>query len=266
MRWVYDFGLAYSLADDGRDLERRLGHRFAEAFTAVWRGDAENDPLNRLVLLAGLPWREVAVLRALNRYLRQAGTPFSQDYMVDVMTQHPKIARRLLRLFHARLSPGRHRRDRRRRHRRDRRRRSTGCSSLDEDRILRSLFPVVTAILRTNYYQRDADGLPKPYLSVKLDPALVPNLPLPRPMFEIWVYSPRMEGVHLRGGTRRPRRHPLVGPARGLPYRDPRPAQGADGQERRDRAGRRQGRLRRQAAAGRARGARRRGASPATAG
>ncbi|BEP16310.1 NAD-glutamate dehydrogenase [Acidothermaceae bacterium B102] len=198
VRWVYDFGLAYEVAADQHDLAE-LGRRFAEAFTAVWRGDAENDPLNRLVLLAGLPWREVAVLRALYRYLRQAGTPFSQDYMVDVMTQHPKMAARLLRLFHARLRPG-----------------GTHESvdavtteieqaldrvvSLDEDRILRSLFAVVTAVLRTNYYQRDADGQPKPYLSVKLDPTLVPNLPLPRPMFEIWVYSPRMEGVHLRGG------------------------------------------------------------------
>ncbi|MDX6228149.1 MAG: glutamate dehydrogenase [Frankiales bacterium] len=195
-RWVYDFGLAYEVGDTGLE---GVGRRFADAFTAVWQGDAENDPLNRLVLLAGLPWREVAVLRALSRYLRQAGSPFSLDYMVDVMTQHPKMAARLLRLFHARLCP-------------------TGTtetaqdvtteieqaldrvSSLDEDRILRSLFLVVQAILRTNHYQRTPDGDPKPYLSVKLDPAQVPNLPLPRPMFEIWVYSPRMEGVHLRGG------------------------------------------------------------------
>jgi glutamate dehydrogenase len=195
-RWVYDFGLAYEVGETGLE---GVGRRFADAFTAVWRGEAENDPLNRLVLLAGLPWREVAVLRALSRYLRQAGSPFSLDYMVDVMTQHPKMAGRLLRLFHARLRP-------------------TGTtesvqdvtaeieqaldrvSSLDEDRILRSLFLVVQAILRTNHYQRTVTGQPKPYLSVKLDPARVPNLPLPRPMFEIWVYSPRMEGVHLRGG------------------------------------------------------------------
>ena len=195
-RWVYDFGLAYEL-EDGSPLDA-VGHRFAAAFTAVWRGEAENDPLNRLVLLAGLPWREVAVLRALIRYLRQVGTPFSQDYMVDVMTQHPKFAGRLLRLFNARLCPTpaetaetvvaeiEQALDR--------------VTSLDEDRILRSLFQVVEAVLRTNHYQHDADGSHKPYLSVKLDPALVPNLPLPRPMFEIWVYSPRMEGVHLRGG------------------------------------------------------------------
>jgi glutamate dehydrogenase len=196
MRWVYDFGLAYELADDS-PLEA-VGHRFAQAFTAVWRGEAENDPLNRLVLLAGLPWREVAVLRALIRYLRQVGTPFSQDYMIDVMTQHPKMAGRLLRLFNARLCPTpaetaadvvteiEQALDR--------------VTSLDEDRILRSLFQVVQAVLRTNHYQRDEDGSHKPYLSVKLDPALVPHLPLPRPMFEIWVYAPRMEGVHLRGG------------------------------------------------------------------
>jgi glutamate dehydrogenase len=198
-RWVYDFGLAYELADES-PLDD-VGHRFAAAFTAVWRGEAENDQLNRLVLLAGLPWRDVTVLRALARYLRQAGSPFSQDYMFDVMTRHPKMAGRLLRLFNARLCPSRpadaesaedvtteigQALDR--------------VTSLDEDRILRSLLAVVTAVLRTNHYQRMANGSHKPYLSVKLDPAQVPNLPLPLPMFEVWVYSPRMEGVHLRGG------------------------------------------------------------------
>jgi glutamate dehydrogenase len=199
-RWVYDFGLAYELGDDDLDLPE-TGRRFAEAFTAVWRGEAENDPLNRLVLLAGLPWREVAVLRALSRYLRQAGTPFSQDYMVDVMTKHPKMAGRLLRLFNARLCPSRPQgaetvED----VKTEIRAALDRVTSLDEDRILRSLFALVSAVLRTNHYQRTAEAEPKPYLSVKLDPALVPNLPLPRPMFEIWVYSPRMEGVHLRGG------------------------------------------------------------------
>ncbi len=195
-RWVYDLGLSY---DAGAAQLDEVGQRFADAFTAVWRGEAENDPLNRLVLIAGMPWREITVLRSLTRYLRQAGTAFSQDYMVETLLQHPKMAVRLLRLFHARLNPLGEQEsaadvateitealDR--------------VSSLDEDRILRSLFLVVQAILRTNYYQRAADGAPKPYLSVKLDPARVPGLPLPRPMFEIWVHSPRMEGVHLRGG------------------------------------------------------------------
>ena len=116
---------------------------------------------------------------------------------------------------------------------------------------MRSFLGAIRATLRTSYYQVGSDGRPKPYVAFKLDPHLVPDLPAPRPQFEIWVYSPRVEGVHLRFGAGRPRRPALVGPARGLPHRGARPGQGADGEERRDRAGRGEGRLRRQAAAGR---------------
>ena len=126
-------------------------------------------------------------------------------------------------------------------------------ASLDDDRILRSFLRLVQATLRTNYFQLGDDGQPKPYLSFKFDPALVPDLPLPRPMYEIWVLLAAHGGRPPARREGRPRRHPLVGPPRGLPHRDPRADEGADGQERRDRPGGREGRLRRQAAAGRPR-------------
>ena len=150
----------------------------------------------------GLSWREVALLRAYSRYLRQVGTPFSQTYIATTLAAHPDIARRLIELFAARLDPGIARRARR--HRTARRSEITAAldavASLDEDRILRALLHLVLATLRTNWFQTDDDGRPRPCVVLKLDPAQVPDLPLPRPMFELFVYSPRVEGVHLRAG------------------------------------------------------------------
>jgi len=110
--------------------------------------------------------------------------------------------------------------------------------SLDQDRILRNCLIVIRAMVRTNYFQRSSEGQPKAQLAFKLDSSLMPFLPFPRPRFEIFVYSPRVEGVHLRGCAparreSRARGDPLVGPARGLPHGGPRVDEGADGQERR---------------------------------
>jgi glutamate dehydrogenase len=197
--WIYDFGLT---SEDGPiDLDA-VGERFKDAFRQAWRGEIEVDGFNRLVLRSGLTWREVAVLRALAKYLRQVGTPFSQRYMEDTVGAHPGIVRKVVELFKVRFDPARAE---------DRATDAESLAalieeeidsvpSLDEDRILRSFLRLVQATLRTNYFQPDAEGRPKPYLSFKFDPALVPDLPEPRPQFEIWVYSPRIEGVHLRGG------------------------------------------------------------------
>ncbi len=114
----------------------------------------------------------------------------------------------------------------------------------DEDRILRAVWNALAATLRTNAYQTNAAGQSKEYLSFKIESQKLRELPLPKPLYEIFVFSPRMEGVHLRMGRGRARRHPLVGPARGLPHRNPRAHEGAKRQEHRDRAGGRQGRLR----------------------
>ena len=196
--WLYDFGLTTTVGDLALDEVRRP---FEEAFTRVWRGDAENDGLDALILRAGLDWRAVTVLRAIARYLRQAGSTFSDRYTEQVLVAHPRVARRLVELFHARFDPLRPR--------------DEGAAealgeeieeavdaieSLDADRILRSFLTVLRATVRTTHFQLDESGAPRPYLALKLDPSRIPLLPLPRPRFEVWVYSPRTEGVHLRGG------------------------------------------------------------------
>ncbi|MET8948027.1 NAD-glutamate dehydrogenase [Streptomyces sp. NPDC004542] len=202
--WIYDFGLrmpravsggAEWLGDDGRE-------RFQDAFAATWTGRAENDGFNSLVLSAGLTWRQAMVLRAYAKYLRQAGSTFSQDYMEDTLRNNVHTTRLLVSLFEARMSPDRQR---------------AGMeivdalleelgaaldqvASLDEDRILRSFLTVIKATLRTNFFQDTRGGEPHAYVSMKFDPQAIPDLPAPRPAYEIWVYSPRVEGVHLRFG------------------------------------------------------------------
>ena len=198
IRWIYDFGLQYPpecvLATEG-DHER-----FQEAFASVWCGDAESDGFNRLVLLAGLTAREVAVVRALCRYLRQTGTPFSQDYIEQTLGANPHIARRFAQLFAARFDPDACDDAAATRLVTDLESAIDAVATLDEDRILRMYLHLLQAVLRTNAYQRDADGRPMPTLAFKLDSARVPDLPLPRPQFEIFVSAPRVEGIHLRAG------------------------------------------------------------------
>jgi len=173
------------------DLERD-GARFTEALGRVWAGAMESDGFNRLVLRAGLTWRQVTVVRAYAKFLRQAGIAFSQDYMERTLIAWPVIAARLVDLFTARFNPG------------------GGIdvglietrltaelekvTTLDEDRILRRFLNAVKSSLRTNYW------LNKDWISIKFDSKALDELPAPRPMVEIFVYSTRMEGVHLRGG------------------------------------------------------------------
>jgi glutamate dehydrogenase len=204
--WIYDFGLRIGVKslDQRSDEEVELARvQFQDAFGAAWRGDAEVDRYNALVLRAGIGWRQAMVLRAYSRYLQQAGTPYSQEYIVNAVLQHTDVATALVKLFETRfdLTLGQ-----------DSRVTMTASQveeittmidevrSLDEDRILRSILTLINATLRTSYMVRDADGKPRPYLAFKLDPRAIPELPQPRPRFEIFVYSPRVEGVHLRFG------------------------------------------------------------------
>ncbi|MFI8446098.1 NAD-glutamate dehydrogenase [Streptomyces erythrochromogenes] len=196
--WIYDFGLRLSAGDLGDDARER----FQDAFAAVWNGQAENDNFNTLVLSAGLTWRQAVVLRAYAKYMRQAGSTFSQDYMEDTLRNNVHTTRLLVSLFEARMSPVRQ---------------AAGSelvdamleeldgaldqvASLDEDRILRAFLTLIKATLRTNFFQLDSQGEQHAYVSMKFDPQAIPDLPAPRPAFEIWVYSPRVEGVHLRFG------------------------------------------------------------------
>ncbi|HEX4732951.1 MAG TPA: NAD-glutamate dehydrogenase [Thermoleophilaceae bacterium] len=196
--WIYDFGLMHE-GDEDRLGTDRVRDEFQDAFIRAWEGEVENDGYNRLVLRSGLAWRQIAVLRAVAKYLRQAGTTFSDTYVERAMCAHPKIARQIAELFEARFDPARAERDSQRRVE-DIERAIDAVESLDQDQILRSFLAVVQSMLRTNYFQPGADGEPKPYLSFKLDPQQLAFLPQPRPQFEIFVYSPLVEGVHLRGG------------------------------------------------------------------
>jgi glutamate dehydrogenase len=198
--WIYDFGLQHDLGAELRVEELR--ETFQDAFARVWRGEAENDGFNRLVLAARLTAREITILRAIAKYLRQAGSTFSQAYMEDALAEHPDVARGLVELFELRLDPARPADADEQGGALERRLGGIvdGVASLDEDRILRGFLKAVRAVLRTNYFQADADGRAKPYLSLKFDPKRIPDLPAPRPMFEVFVYSTRVEAVHLRGG------------------------------------------------------------------
>ena len=198
--WIHDFGLSHAGSEEVQiDSLRPL---FQEAFEQVWSGRIENDDFNRLTLLAGLAWRDVSVLRAYAKYMKQAAFTFSQTYMEQTLAAHPDLARQLANLFAHRFDPALSRQ------------REKQCekivsgieqglnnvANLDEDRIIRQFLALIQATLRTNFYQRDEGGAFKPYISFKLDPSRIPALPHPLPMFEIFVYSPRFEGVHLRGG------------------------------------------------------------------
>ncbi len=202
--WIYDFGLR-----GGAQEAERVRGLFEEAFLQVWRGELEDDGLNGLVLHASLTGREITVLRAVARYLRQAGIQFSDAYMVRTLLRHPEIAMLLVRLFTARFDPERTQRDDAEQLTSEIEAAIDAVESLDEDRMLRGFEAVIRGILRTNYFRTEgpgpaeglaAPGAARPFLSFKLDPERIPLLPLPRPQFEIFVYSPRMEGVHLRGG------------------------------------------------------------------
>jgi len=196
--WIYDIGVVCGFDVDLQTEASR--DTFQDAFAAVWSGEFENDWLGALVLRAGLTGREVSLLRAVVKYLRQAGTTFSDRYLQQALTDNPAVARLLVELFGARFDPDRHDLAEADRLGAEVERAIDGIASLDQDRILRNCLAVVHATVRTNYFRRSPEGQPEAQLSFKLDSSLMPFLPFPRPRFEIFVYSPRMEGVHLRGG------------------------------------------------------------------
>jgi glutamate dehydrogenase len=200
--WIYDFGLQRTGARPMATDAATAGAEFEATLTALWNGQTEDDGFNTLVLDAGLTWHQVVLLRAYARYLRQAGLRFSQEYVQRVLRAQPRITRLLVRLFEARFDPDKH-----------------GASeevcagigeelrglldevtSLDHDRILRAYLALIDATLRTSYYQLQ-DGALAPYLVLKLAPRSVDVVPQPRPKYEIFVYSPRLEAVHLRFGA-----------------------------------------------------------------
>ncbi|HEX4271414.1 MAG TPA: NAD-glutamate dehydrogenase domain-containing protein, partial [Rhizomicrobium sp.] len=173
-----------------------------DAFHAVLRGDAESDGFNRLVIGAGLAWRDITILRAAAKFLRQAAVTFSGTYMQQALVRNPDVAGLLVALFHARNDP--HAAGDRAATVQEIEKRIEAAlkdvPSLDDDRIIRRFKNVMDAILRTNFFQRSADGGPRPAMAMKFDSAKLDELPAPRPWREIFVYAPAVEGVHLRFG------------------------------------------------------------------
>ena len=200
--WLHDFKLSYNSSEPValQDVKQL----FQDAFLAIWEGRAENDEFNRLVIGGNLSWREVTLLRAYTRYNRQLRFDSSQPYIADALARHLQVTRLLVALFRARLDPARQASEKREAV--SKRLEQSVLDALDQvdnlndDRIMRRLLALIKATLRTNYFQMGEQGQPKDYVSFKLSPRQVPNIPRPIPMFETYVYCPRVEGVHLRGG------------------------------------------------------------------
>src|SRR6266581_636560 len=216
--WIYDFGLRRSAtaAGSGQDpadlaapaITSRVPASLDSvrellegALAALWHGQIEDDGFNALVLDAHLTWRQVVVLRAYARYLRQIGTTFSQDYVQRVLRANVTVTRLLVRLFESRFDPDRQAGESERSEAmaEEIRGELDDVASLDQDRILRAYWGLILATVRTNYFQESATPQARlPYFVAKLDADKVPDLPAPRPRFELFVYSTRFEGVHLR--------------------------------------------------------------------
>ncbi len=195
-QWIHEYEAEHANAD--ALMNSSCAESVCQAFAEVVAGQAENDGLNRLIITAGLTPRQVILVRTVARYLLQTELPFSPVYLQDQIVGHGRLVRLLVALFEFRFDPD-------------------GCAdntpdyeaidaeleeitTLDADRLLRGFYAVVLGCLRTNFYQTAADGHAKPYVSIKLDPSGITELPRPIPAFEAFVYSPAVEGVHLRGG------------------------------------------------------------------
>jgi glutamate dehydrogenase len=197
--WIHDFATRRAMSTGQVSPETR--QLFVDTFLRAWDNDIDNDGFNGLVLRAELSWKEALLFRAYSRYLHQIKTPYTQAYTIGVLNRHPQVVRVLNRLFQLRFRPGEPAHEEQRE--REQNRFETlleDVASLDEDRILRSFLNLIQATLRTNFYRDNDDGTAKTYLSFKIDPKGVSGMPLPLPMFEIFVFSADMEGVHLRGG------------------------------------------------------------------
>ncbi|WP_025822184.1 NAD-glutamate dehydrogenase [Shewanella marina] len=194
--WILDF----SMTVNGRKIDNLadIQGRFQDSLDQVWNKKLEDDGFNRIVLSTGLTGREVSIVRGYAKYMRQIDATFSQSYIEETFNRYPQIAELLVQMFVTKFNPSLETRDLQvlleqvDEH-------LDAVSSLDDDRIIRRYLDLINATLRTNFYQ-EIDGQPKPYISFKFAPEQIPEMPKPLPKYEIFVYSPRVEGVHLRGG------------------------------------------------------------------
>tara|TARA_Y100001970_G_scaffold294127_1_gene447216 strand:- start:62763 stop:67628 length:4866 start_codon:yes stop_codon:yes gene_type:complete len=198
--WVHDL----LLVDESRsDVDlKSIRNAFEESLKHIWSGITEDDGFNYLIVKSGMSWRSIVIFRAIAKYLRQIGAPFSQEYMEKTLCKHSNITALLYSYFVNRFDPTKedNRGEKSKRNREIIIENLESVLSLDEDRIIRRFLNIIDSMLRTNYFQSSPNGFPKPYLSFKLDSSCLDELPLPRPHVEVFVYSPRFEGIHLRGG------------------------------------------------------------------
>ncbi len=196
--WIYDFGLAFPPA--ARTDAPEFGGRFEDSFVAAWRGETESDGLNRLVTEAGLDHRAVMVARAYRRYLHQLGVRYGDAYFEATLVNHAPLMRLAVELFRSRFDPDAVDADREAEVNRRIDAELANVTRLDADRILQGFRNLIAATDRTSFYQTPDPRQTPPYIAFKIDPARLTDIPLPRPDREIYVYSPRVEGVHLRMG------------------------------------------------------------------
>jgi glutamate dehydrogenase len=198
--WIYDFNLLF---EPNPDLDPAAYRDvFSKAFLNIWKGRAENDSYNQLILRAKLTWREVAMMRAYAKYMKQIRFGLSLEYIAETLIRYTTITDHLSELFSARFNPEKQSSS----NQVDKWAKKIetlldDVNNINEDRIIRRYMELMKATLRTNFYQENEKGLRKEYVSFKLDPSQISDMPLPKPKFEIFVYSPRIEGVHLRGGS-----------------------------------------------------------------
>ena len=197
--WIMDFTMLHK---NGQKFEMEKAQAlFQDAFANVWSKELEDDGFNRLILSAGITGRNVTILRAYAKYMRQIGSSFSLDYIAGTLASYPDIAEDIINAFRLTFCPSIKRAPKKLESIKEQiNQKLDSVSNLDDDRIIRRYVELLEATLRTNFYQKNEQGGDKSYISFKLLPSEISDMPLPRPKFEIFVYSPRIEGVHLRGG------------------------------------------------------------------
>ncbi|WP_426370493.1 NAD-glutamate dehydrogenase [Pseudocolwellia sp. HL-MZ7] len=197
--WILDFSML--LTGKGKFNLEKVQNLFQDAFAKVWSGKLEDDGFNRLILGAELGGREVSILRAFAKYERQIGGTFSQSYIEDTFSRYPSIAKLIIKLFNLKFDPKKKTSEKAiTKVESDIETSLDNVANLDDDRIIRRVVEMIAATIRTNYFQADTNNEEKPYISFKIQPKLISDIPKPVPAFEIFVYSPQVEGVHLRGG------------------------------------------------------------------
>lgn len=196
--WIYHFRLSLEHIDQFENIIPEL----TEALTNIWHGKMQNDRLNKLLTAAQLNWQEVRIIRTYTKYLRQTNFKFTENYIASILSKHGSIVRKIIQYFHCKFNPSLHDMTHADLIAQDIEKSLENVNISSEDSILRRFHQLCMATVRTSFYQHDSQGGEEhyPYLSMKFLSNLVPDLPLPLPYAEIFVYSTEVEAIHLRGG------------------------------------------------------------------